>query len=91
MEEAVLAQAAELGVALFLRFRDDVFADTNNPRSDKCFVETFVARAAVFCEVKLESLSRVSTRFLDMVVSLPLESARHLPVAPDSYQLRSVE
>ena len=101
VEEPVLSRAAELGVVLFLRFRDDVFVAIDNPRSAKRFIETFTSAAAVFCEVKLESFSLVSTHFLDMVVfksdggtlqhcPFVKESARHIPLASDSYHPWSV-
>jgi hypothetical protein len=101
VEEPVLARCVELGVSLYLRFRDDVFVVCKEPSSARNFIDSFVERSGVFCEVKLEKVSLVSVPFLDFCISKSDDgyldfspyvkpTARHLPLSSDSCHPRSV-
>lgn len=104
VERQLLLKRQELGILLWIRFRDDVLAIVRDPKASKAVSQTFEALASPFCRVKLESYSLVGSTFLDFFVYKSCltgpghlkfrphvkETARHLPLASDSYHAKAV-
>jgi len=99
VETPLLREA--VGLQGYCRFRDDIFAALESPAAARVFIDRITSLASCFCEVRLELASLATVTFLDMrilkgpagtIVHRPhvKESARHIPLAPDSVHPKSV-